>query len=122
MARILVVDDDISIRALLRSFLEEDGHRVDEAVDGKQGVSQCLADPVDIVITDIIMPEKDGVEFIIELRKSFPCVKIIAMSGGGWGMDAPLGLRLAKAFGAGHSLEKPLSQKRVLEAVHLVLN
>ena len=121
MARILVVDDDMSIRALLREILEEDGHQVDEAIDGKQGVLCYRAKPADLVITDMLMPEKDGVELIMELQESFPDIKIIAMSGGGRGLDAQFSLRVAKDFGAVQQLEKPFTQKQVLATVHRVL-
>ena len=121
MARIMVVDDDDSIRALLREFLEEDGHSVVEAADGKQGVRSYKENPVDIVITDILMPEKDGVELIMELQDSFPQVKIIAMSGGGRGLDAEFNLRIARDFGALQQLEKPFSRENVLATVRKVL-
>lgn len=121
MARILVVDDDISIRALLREILEEEGHLVEEAGDGKQGVLCYRAQPADLVITDILMPEKDGVELIMDLQESYPEVKIIAMSGGGRGLDAQFSLRIAKDFGAVQQLEKPFTQKQVLATVRRVL-
>ncbi|MEO5340192.1 MAG: response regulator [Magnetococcus sp. MYC-9] len=121
MARILVVDDDPSVRALLREFLEEDGHQVDEAVDGKQGVLRYREEPSDLVITDILMPEKDGVELIMELQESFPEIKIIAMSGGGRGLDAQFSLRIATDFGAVQQLEKPFSRRLVLETVGRLL-
>ena len=121
MARILVVDDDMSIRALLREILEEDGHQVDEAADGKQGVASYRTKPVDLVITDMLMPEKDGVELIMELQENFPDIKIIAMSGGGRGLDAQFSLRVAKDFGAIQQLEKPFTAKQVLATVQRVL-
>ncbi|MEO5362413.1 MAG: response regulator [Magnetococcus sp. DMHC-8] len=121
MARILVVDDDMSIRALLREILEEEGHQVTEAVDGKQGVHIYREEPADLVITDILMPEKDGVELIMELQETFPEVRIIAMSGGGRGLDAQFSLRIAKDFGAVQQMEKPFTRKRVLETVQRVL-
>lgn len=121
MARILIVDDDSSIRALLRELLEEEGYQVEEANNGKQGVSSYRANPADLVITDILMPEKDGVELIMELQESFPEVKIIAMSGGGRGLDAQFNLRIAKDFGAVQQIEKPFSRKQVLETVRRVL-
>ncbi|MEO5340733.1 MAG: response regulator [Magnetococcus sp. MYC-9] len=122
MSRILVVDDDESIRVLLREFLERDGHQVEEAVNGKQALLRYRQDPADLVITDIFMPEQDGFELILEIQASFPAVKIIAMSGGGCGMDASLGLRLTRFFGAVRQLEKPFTRERLLEMVHLVLH
>lgn len=121
MAHVLVVDDDASVRALLRTILEEEGHRVDEAVDGKQGVAHYTRTPLDLVITDVLMPEKDGVELIMELQAHFPDVKIIAMSGGGRGLDAQFNLRIASDFGAIRRLEKPFSRQEVLDAVQAAL-
>ncbi|MBF0401325.1 MAG: response regulator [Magnetococcales bacterium] len=121
MARILIVDDDSSIRALLREILEEEGYQVEEAVDGKQGVLCYRENPADLVITDILMPEKDGVELIMELQESFPEIKIVAMSGGGRGLDAQFNLRIAKDFGAVQQMEKPFTRKHVLETVRRAL-
>ncbi|MEO5362391.1 MAG: response regulator [Magnetococcus sp. DMHC-8] len=120
MSRVLVVDDDAAIRALLRAFLEEDGHHVEEATDGQQGVRRYQETPVDIVITDVLMPEQDGLELIIELKEMFPEVRIIAMSGGGRGVDAKLGLQLTGFFGVVHQLQKPFTKKQVLEAMHQI--
>ena len=121
MARILIVDDDMAIRALLRSYLESDGHQVDEAVDGKRASLLYRVNPFDIVITDIFMPEQDGLELIIELKVDFHDVKIISISGGGQKMDTQLYLRLTKFLGAVRQLEKPFTREQVLEAVHRLL-
>ena len=121
MAHILVVDDDYVIRELLREILEKEGHRVEEAVDGKQGLASYQENPADLLITDILMPEKDGVELILELQESFPDAKIIAMSGGGRGLDAEFNLRIAEDFGALQQLEKPFTVKDVLTAVRKIL-
>ena len=121
MARILIVDDDIAIRALLRSYIESDGHQVDEAVDGGQAVLCYRGNPSDIVITDIFMPDHDGLELIIELKMSFPGVKIIAISGGGQRLDAQLALKFSKLLGTVQQLEKPFTREQVLETVHRLL-
>ena len=83
MSRILVIEDDDEVRALLESLLTRDGHVVATAANGKQGVAAFLAEPFDLVITDIIMPEKDGIEAIMDLRRGRPDLKLIAISGGG---------------------------------------
>ena len=83
MARILVFDDDQEMRDAVRAILEEAGHEVEEAPDGEHGLHLFREQPSDIVITDIRMPAKTGNEAIMELRREFPYVKIIAMSGGG---------------------------------------
>ena len=122
MATILVVDDDQTIRALLREILNNEGHHILEAIDGKQGMKQFQATRPDLVITDILMPEKDGVELIMELQESDQNVKIIAMSGGGRGLDAEFNLRIAKDFGAVQQLEKPFTRQAVLGAVRRALS
>jgi CheY-like chemotaxis protein len=121
MARILVVDDDTDVRALLRTFLESDGHQVDEAVDGKQAALFYQVHFPEIVITDIFMPEQDGLELIVELKSRFSNVKVIAISGGSLGWSARHSLRITKLLGAVHQLEKPFSRLQVLEAVHKLL-
>jgi len=83
MARILIIDDESQIRSMLRLMLERVGYEVDEAPDGLEGIRQYREDPADLIITDLIMPNKDGIGMIIDLKKEFPKVKIIAMSGGG---------------------------------------
>ena len=93
MARILVVDDEEGIRTLLRNILVREGHHVTTAADGVEALQVVDTQPVDLVITDLIMPEKEGVETISELRKRFPAVKIIAMSGGGMGGGSLQGRR-----------------------------
>jgi len=83
MARILVVDDEDLVRLTLRQMLEAGGHEVIEAANGKQGVALEAENPVDLVVTDIIMPEQEGIETIVQLRRKNPSLKIIAISGGG---------------------------------------
>ncbi|MBF0474756.1 MAG: response regulator [Deltaproteobacteria bacterium] len=83
MAKILVVDDDASFRHMLCLSLGKDGHSVVEASDGNMAVKLVGNESVDLVITDIIMPDKEGIELILELKKTNPEIKIIAISGGG---------------------------------------
>ena len=99
---VLVIDDDEIIRASICEYLGRTGHEAFEAVNGEQGLAQCRARRVDVVITDVIMPEKDGVELILALRREFPRVKIIAMSG----VDK-LYLENARKLGADEVLQKP---------------
>ncbi len=121
MARILIVDDDISIRVLLREILTEAGHKVEEASDGRAGLRAYRKMTPDLVITDILMPEKDGVELIMELKELAAAVRIVAMSGGGRGLDAVFNLRMAKDFGATCQLVKPFNRQQVLDAVNEAL-
>ena len=81
MARILVVDDDEPIRALLRAMLELEGYEVMEAENGAEGLLKYQGAPTDLVITDIQMPVMDGLALLRELRRAFPWVKVLAMSG-----------------------------------------
>ena len=117
---ILVVDDEPGIRELLCLMLEAAGHTVASAEDGMEAPKVLASTPVDVVITDLLMPERDGLEFIGEIRKKFPAVKIIAMSGGGH-IARDSYLRIAKNFGAHVLLEKPFSQAGVLDAVETAL-
>lgn len=121
MKRILVIDDEPDIRELLRRMLERKGYRVTEAPDGAVGVKLYREDPVDLIITDIIMPEKEGLETIMELRRDFPDVRIIAISGGGKAMQSFSCLSLAEKLGARRSISKPINQAALLETVAAVL-
>jgi CheY-like chemotaxis protein len=117
---ILVVDDEPGIRELLCLMLEGAGHTVVSAEDGVQAPKVLAAQPIQVVITDLLMPERDGLEFITEVRKKFPAIRIIAMSGGGH-IARDSYLRIAKNFGAHVLLEKPFSQSGVLGAVEAVM-
>ena len=116
MARILIIDDESQIRSMLRLMLERVGYEVMEAADGMEGIRQYRDNPADLIITDLIMPNKDGIGMIIELKKEFPAVKIIAMSGGG--VNRPEGyLDGAKKLGATRTLTKPIDRNEMLAAV-----
>ena len=121
MARILVIDDEMSIRSLLRKVLERAGHQVAEAVDGEEGLALYRQAPTDLVITDVFMPRKDGVETIADLRRDDPEVKIIAMTAHGE-RESYNFLRVAEALGAAHTLEKPFAIDDVLTAVKTLLD
>jgi len=117
---ILVIDDDESIRLLLRAILEREGYRVLEASDGDKGFKEFKKNPTDLVITDLIMPGKEGIETIRDLRREFPNIKIIAVSGGGRiGPDSYL--KMAKGVGALRTLCKPLDRLGLLQAVKEVM-
>lgn len=118
---ILLVDDDEPFRAMLSEALTGEGFLVREASDGRQGIKQYTERPTDLVITDLVMPEKEGLEMIVELKQLHPDVKVIAMSGGGRGSSQNY-LKMAKAFGAQLVLAKPFSHSEILEAVAQVLD
>ena len=116
MASVLIVDDDVRVRPMLRMTLERAGYEVHEAANGKIALQKYQHHPCDLVITDIVMPEKEGIETIIELRALYPTVKIIAISGGG--KIAPEQyLKLAEHFGVEYSFTKPLDNAKLLDAI-----
>jgi DNA-binding response OmpR family regulator len=121
MARILLIDDDDSVRTMLRQTLTHFGHTVIEARDGQEGLKLFQHARADLVITDIVMPEKEGLEVLMELRQEQPPVKIIAMSGGGRGMAADY-LRMARGMGAARVLAKPFSHEVLMAAVNELLS
>jgi CheY-like chemotaxis protein len=120
MARILVIDDDEQVLDMLYESLTREGYDVLRASNGEQGLRLYRQEPVDLIITDIIMPEKEGIETIIELRKDFPDVKIIAMSGGGR-IGKKDYLHLAKIFGVQRTFKKPVAREQLLDAIKTLL-
>lgn len=115
MARILLIDDDDSLRAMLGIYLARAGHTVIQAHDGQEGLELFPATAADLVITDMMMPKKDGLEVLRALRDNQPPVKIIAMSGGGR-PDEEHPLVTARTLGAVRVLAKPFTCD-VLKAV-----
>ena len=120
MARILVIDDEYPVRAMLKEVLTEAGYEVIDASNGKVGIDRYRQDPTDLVITDLFMPEKEGLETIQELKREYPEVKIIAISGGGTTVKHNF-LPLAGMFGALHTFPKPFDVKELLKAVKELL-
>jgi CheY-like chemotaxis protein len=120
MARILIIDDEAMIRELLMEMLEREGYETITASDGKDGMRVYRENPADLIITDIIMPEKEGIETIMEIRRDFRDAKVIAMSGGGR-IGSETYLQIAKAFGANGTLAKPFDRQELLKQVHEIL-
>jgi DNA-binding response OmpR family regulator len=116
MARILLIDDDDLVRAMLSRTLAQFGHVVIEARNGKEGMALFTASGADLVITDLVMPEKEGLEVVMELRAGDNPPRIIAMSGGGRRSQADY-LTLAKHLGASAILSKPFSSEVLMAAV-----
>ncbi len=120
MARILLIDDEDQIRRMLRRALEMEGHEVLEARNGTQALRLHEATPVELVITDILMPEMDGIEILLALRRDAPRLKVIAVSGGGrLGQMTPL--EAARPLGAFASLRKPFELEELMELVKRAL-
>jgi CheY-like chemotaxis protein len=119
--RALVIDDDLQIRRVVSRILSDAGFDVVEAQEGREGLKQMLTFPPDVILTDIIMPEMEGIEFIRHVRRILPRVKVIAMSGGGKTSKSALVLYMAKSLGADAVLEKPFGAEALLEAVRGLL-
>jgi CheY-like chemotaxis protein len=116
MQRILLVDDDDALRKMLGLNLAMMGYAVTEATNGKEALAAQKSEPADLILTDLVMPEKEGIETIGELRKKYPAAKIIAMSGGGR-VSAADYLKVAKMMGADFALAKPFTQQELAEAI-----
>lgn len=116
MAQILLIDDEEMVRMTVRQILEMAGHSVTEAHDGEQGIKMLQESLPELVISDLIMPNKEGVETIAEIRGAHPHLPIIAMSGGGR-IGATDFLEVAKKIGANRTLPKPFEPEDVLAVV-----
>jgi len=117
--RVLVIDDDVQFRMMLRQFLENSGFEVVEAANGDKGVKLFFEKPTDLVISDIIMPEKEGIETVMEIKRRFPKAKVIVVSGGGWyGTD--LDFDMAEKLGA-ITLKKPFELNELAAAIQKLL-
>lgn len=115
MSRILIIDDEVIIRNLLRRILEGAGHEVFEAENGKVGVELFHRQPVDLVITDLIMKVQGGLQTIAEIRQLRPTQKIIAISGGS--VTATETLDDALKAGVNFAVRKPFTISQILAAV-----
>ena len=120
MPRIMVIDDDDGVRVSLRRALQRDGHTVIEEADGKSALRHFAGDPADLVISDVYMPDMDGIEFLLRAQDAFPEAKIILMSGGGQ-MSKESVLSAGARLGAVRVFEKPFDIVDMLEAVRAVL-
>lgn len=120
MASILLIDDDAGVRRFVSAVLQRAGHKVLEAADGLKGLRALAENSVDLVITDLIMPEKEGLETIHELRQTGSKVGILAISGGFPGNPLNI-LDMAKRIGADAALGKPFTPSELLDAVERLL-
>jgi DNA-binding NtrC family response regulator len=121
MCKILVVDDDDAIRTTLQNFLLEYGYEASSASNGKEALKLIARDIPDLVIIDLIMPEKEGIETIFELQKKYKEIKIIAMSGGGM-ISADGYLEIVQKAGVKHTLAKPFETEKLLDIVQTVFD
>ena len=120
MARILVADDDTEVRDMICQILEREGHETVAVSNGLEAEQAYGREPTDIIITDIIMPDKEGLETVWEMRRDYPNCKIIAISGGGR-VDPRDYLRSALALGADRALPKPFERRDLLDLVDELL-
>jgi two-component system response regulator (stage 0 sporulation protein F) len=118
VATILIIDDEEIIRVLLRSALEAAGYEVTEASNGREGLERYRQRPTDLVITDILMPEMNGLDMLLELTREFLHAKVIAISGAGGERNV---LNVAKLLGARQTFQKPFSIPHLLGAVRYEL-
>jgi CheY-like chemotaxis protein len=121
MAYILIIDDEVEARVTLREILESAGYEVVEASDGLEGIRLYREKPAELIVTDIIMPYKEGLETIRELTAEFPKAKIIAISRGGRLEPEPY-LKMAERLGANRIFTKPIEREKLLEAVRELLS
>ncbi len=120
MANILVIDDEPQMLKMIERILSLEGYTVLTAQDGKQGLNLCKTNTIDLVITDVIMPEVEGLEVVITLKRILPNVKIIAISGGGRNQPNDY-LYVADMLGAHRTFVKPIDRKVLLNSVKELL-
>jgi CheY-like chemotaxis protein len=115
MAKVLVVDDDQAILDIIKLWLENEGHAVSLAMDGDEALDSLNNEEFDVMITDLIMPKTEGIQLILEIRRTHKNIGIVAISGGG--RNGANYLESAKKLGANSILSKPLAQSDVISAV-----
>ena len=120
IGNILIIDDDPAVSRTLSLILTRAGYPVSTAASGRKGLELLASGGIDLVLTDIIMPELDGIEAIRRIRTEYPALRIIAMSGGGQ-IDKADFLHMAEVLGADRVIEKPVRNERLLELVGAVM-
>lgn len=120
MKRVLVIDDEALARELIRRILEKEGYEIAEAVNGEQGVESFKGRPCDLVITDLVMPVKDGINTILEIRQLVPDLPILAVSGGG-AIAKERYLNAAGYIDGVTTLAKPFTRQQLIDAVAFCL-
>jgi len=130
MSRILIIDDEPSVRRALRRILEKSGHEIEEASDGAAGVVACATSEPDLIITDIIMPKMNGIDAVTAIRQAHPNVRILAISGGGnfepqsykpEAITTSAYLAAAERSGADAVMTKPFDRAQLMEKVDALL-
>ena len=121
MARILIIDDDVDVRETLLRLLELDGHRITAPASSRDASAAIEAGDYDLVVTDVIMPEMDGIEVVRLVRKVRPHCPILAISGGSVSMSSRSLLHMVGALGADATVKKPFSRVELQAAIEAVL-
>ncbi|MBL4692632.1 MAG: response regulator [Magnetovibrio sp.] len=114
MVKILVIEDDEAVRFALMVALQSMGHDVEFACNGEEGIEKCQEKTFELVITDLIMPQKDGLETTADLKRKWPDIKVILMSGGGKGIDTQ---EVALNSGATAFLSKPFTARELEDCI-----
>ena len=122
MAVILLADDDAMVRETIAMLLEDAGHEVHQASDGAGALEMLETMRPDLVVTDVFMPQIDGIELIRSIRRIHADLKVLAISGGGMYQDPKLATQLAAATGASRVLRKPVSNDELLDEVALLVS
>lgn len=120
MARILIIDDNEQIREMIGEYLKTEGFEVETAADGAQGLAAFRRRPAALIITDLVMPEKEGLEVITEIKQLNPSTKIIAVSGGGYNQNLAY-LTIAERLGADRAISKPVKIEALMALIRELL-
>ncbi|MCF3651929.1 response regulator [Synoicihabitans lomoniglobus] len=120
MARILIADDNPDLLEITTATLEDRGHEVISVVNGAEVIEQLELQPIDLLVTDVLMPDKEGIETILEIRRTNPILPIIAISGGGHVGPVDY-LTMARAAGANAALTKPVAPSKLASAIEELL-
>jgi two-component system chemotaxis response regulator CheY len=114
--RVLLIDDELMVRKIVRKMLERAGHEVVDVENGRMGLDRLERAPFDLIVTDIIMPDVEGIEVLMTVRERHPSIAVVAMSGGGRMGNVDF-LEVARKLGAAATLEKPFTQDALLKAI-----
>lgn len=120
MAKILIVDDEEIVRKLVTAALSKEGHTVVQATNGREAAAKLSTDPVDLLITDILMPESDGLEMIMNVQRDDKRLPVIAITG--LYAQSPLYLKIATSLGAWRTLQKPFTPSQLITITRDVLS
>jgi|SRR5882672_10154007 len=115
--RVLVIDDNADVRSMIQALLESEGYAVSVAGNGREGMQLQRSNPAPVVVTDVFMPDKDGIETVYEMLQEFPQTKIVVVSGGTHRVNLNYG-RVAVTLGACKFLHKPFHPQELVDAVH----